>query len=139
MLHLTVALAALLALPSTSASPAISVKAAFEAQRPVRHFHDAAISPDGVRAAWSQKEPDAEGREIYGTISVRAVEGGGAARRLTASRDGRPHREWGAVFSPDGGTIAFLSDAVSPGQLQVFVAPAAGGAPRRLTRVKGQL
>ncbi len=139
MLHLTVALAALLASPGASASPAIPVKAAFEAERAVRHFHDVAISPDGARAAWSQKARDAEGREILGAISVRAVEGRGAPRRLTAARDGKPHREWGAVFSPDGGTIAFLSDAASPGQLQVVLAPAAGGGPRRLTKVKGQL
>ena len=138
MLHLTVALASLLALPNPSASPRVSVQQAFEAQRALRSFHDAAISPDGERAAWSVKAAGPDGTETLGEISVRGVEGG-AAHRLTAARDGKSHREWGAAFSPDSRTIAFLSDAGSPGQLQIWLAPAAGGAPRRLTRVKGQL
>src|SRR5262249_27542672 len=124
---------------SSGPSPRVSVKQAFEAQQAVRGFHDTAISPDGERAAWSVKAAAPDGTETLGQISVRAVEGGSAARRLTASRDGKPHREWGAVFSPDSRTIAFLSDAASPGQQQVWLAPAAGGAPRRLTKVKGQL
>jgi dipeptidyl aminopeptidase/acylaminoacyl peptidase len=138
VLHL--ALATLLASPSASASPtaAVSVEAVFEADRAVRHFHQIAISPDGERAVWSQKIPDREGREVLGAISVCDVERG-KPRRLTAARDGKPHREWGGVFSPDGRTIAFLSDAAAPGQLQVWLAPAGGGAPRQLTRVQGQL
>jgi dipeptidyl aminopeptidase/acylaminoacyl peptidase len=133
------ALASLLALPAASASPgAPSVPSVVASQRGVRHFHDIAISPDGERAAWSLKVADKDGQELLGAISVGAVEGGNP-RRLTAARDGKPHRESGAVFSPDGRTIAFLSDAAAPGQLQVWLAPAAGGAPRQLTRVKGQL
>lgn len=138
MLHL--ALATLLAIPAASASPAQAppVRTVFEAQRAVRHFHDIAISPDGARAAWSLKVPDKDGQEMLGAISVQQV-GGGTPRRLTAARDGKPRREHGAVFSPDGKTIAFLSDAAAAGQLQIWLAPAAGGAPRQLTRVRGQL
>ena len=136
MLHL--ALASLIAASNASAPPRVSVKQAFEAERAVRHFHDAAISPDGERAAWSVKTAAADGTDTLGQISVRALEGG-TARRLTAGKDGKAHREWGAAFSPDSRTIAFLSDAGSPGQLQVWLAPAAGGPARRLTRVKGQL
>jgi dipeptidyl aminopeptidase/acylaminoacyl peptidase len=140
VLHLTLALASLLASPNASASPAAtpSVKAAFEAQSAVRHFHDIAISPDGARAAWSEKLPDREGHESLGALSVQDLRGG-KARRLTAARDGKPRREYGAVFSRDGRTLAFLSDASAAGQLQIWLAPAAGGAPRQLTRVKGQL
>jgi len=128
----------LLASPAASASPAVSVKAAVQAASAVRHFHDIAISPDGERAAWSQRAPDTDGREALGAISVGGVESR-KPRRLTAASDGRPHREWGAAFSPDGRTIAFLSDAARAGQQQIWVAPAAGGAPRQVTRVKGQL
>jgi dipeptidyl aminopeptidase/acylaminoacyl peptidase len=140
VLRLPLALASLLALPAASSSPgaAPSVKSVVASQDAVRHFHDIAISPDGARAAWSLKMPDKEGQEMLGAISVGNVEGG-KLRRLTAARDGRTHRELGAVFSPDGRTIAFLSDASAAGQLQIWVAPAAGGAPRQLTRVKGQL
>jgi dipeptidyl aminopeptidase/acylaminoacyl peptidase len=58
---------------------------------------------------------------------------------LTAARDDKPHRERDAAWSPDGREIAFLSDAAQEGQLQIYVAPAAGGAARVLTRAHGQL
>ena len=140
MLHLALA-TALLASPNASASPAtgpVSVKAAFEAGRSVRQFHDIALSPDGERAAWSLKVADRDGQTTLGAISVGNVEGG-KPRPLTAARDGKPHREWGAVFSPNSKAIAFLSDAAAPGQRQIWLAPAAGGAPRQLTHVRGQL
>ncbi len=104
----------------------------------VKHFHDVAISPDGARAAWSERVRDAEARESLGAISVADLRSG-AARRLTAASDGKPHREWGAEFSPDGQTIAFLSDAEKPPQLQIWTAPAAGGPAKQLTRIEGQL
>jgi dipeptidyl aminopeptidase/acylaminoacyl peptidase len=104
----------------------------------VKHFHDVAISPDGARVAWSERVRDAEARESFGAISV-ADPRSGAARRLTAASDGKPHREWGAEFSPDGKTIAFLSDAEKPPQLQIWTAPAAGGPAKQLTRIEGQL
>jgi Tol biopolymer transport system component len=58
---------------------------------------------------------------------------------LTAARDDKPHRERDAAWSPDGREIAFLSDAAEEGQLQIYVAPAAGGTARVLTRAHGQL
>jgi len=132
--------APLLALANAVATPAArpSVDAVFESLRSVHHFHDVAIAPDGRRAAWSQTALDRDNQENLGVIHVADV-ASGKSRRLTASRDGKTHREQGAVFSPDGMTIAFLSDAAKPRQSQIWLAPAAGGAPRQLTRVKGQL
>ena len=52
-----------------------------------REFHDASISPDGRRAAWSQKLPDPDGRERMGAISIAELPGG-APRRLTAATAG---------------------------------------------------
>jgi Tol biopolymer transport system component len=62
-----------------------------------------------------------------------------ATRRITAASDARAHREHGAVWSPDGKRLAFLSDAARDKQLQIYVAPASGGPPRRLTGVAGQV
>jgi dipeptidyl aminopeptidase/acylaminoacyl peptidase len=140
MVHLGFALISLLAAPAASASPAArpSVKAVFESQLAIRHFHDVAIAPDGSLAAWGVRAADPEGRERLGTISVAAT-GGGKPRSLTACRNASPCKEWGAAFSPDGRTIAFLSDGAASGQLQIWVAPAAGGAPRQVTSVKGQV
>jgi dipeptidyl aminopeptidase/acylaminoacyl peptidase len=135
------AAAALLVAPAASASPAAhpSVEAVFAELQKVREFHDASISPDGRMAAWSRKLTDADGRERLGAISLAELPSG-APKRLTAATDGKPRRELEAVFSPDGTTVAFLSDASKKDQLQVYVAPASGpGRPRPLTSVKGQL
>jgi dipeptidyl aminopeptidase/acylaminoacyl peptidase len=142
VLHLTLALASLLALPNASAAPTSaaapgSVEAVFESLERVHHFHDASISADGKRAVWSVKAREGDGPERLGLIYVAELPSG-TPRRITAAKDGKPHRELGAVLSPDGQTIAFLSDALQPRQAQIWVVAAAGGAPRQLTRAVGQ-
>src|SRR5437899_216339 len=52
---------------------------------------------------------------------------GGEARRLTVGTGVEDH----PVFSPDGSLIAFSGEY--DGNLDVFVMPAAGGVPKRLT------
>src|SRR5579872_2137979 len=52
---------------------------------------------------------------------------GGDARRLTGGVGLESH----PVFSPDGGRVAFAGEY--EGNLDVYVVPAAGGEPRRLT------
>jgi tricorn protease len=51
---------------------------------------------------------------------------GGDARRLTSG-----NHEWGPHFSPDGSWIAFTGEY--DGNQDVYVVPASGGVPRRLT------
>jgi dipeptidyl aminopeptidase/acylaminoacyl peptidase len=141
----------LLALPAISLAERPSIEAVFAELQKVRGFHDASISPDGRGVTWSHKVRDAEGRDRLGAISVAGVRGG-RPRPLSAASDGKPRRELEPVFSPDGASIAFLSDAAAAGQVQVYVAPAAGpegsggavgspsaSAPRPVTKVKGQL
>ena len=130
--------ATLLALPNASAPPPVaSVDAVFDSLQKVRHFRDVALAPDGKRIAWTEKARDGQGREELGTVWIAELPGGRARRLTAAARAGG--REHDPVFSPDGRRVAFLSDAGRPRQLQVWVAPAAGGAARALTRVKGQL
>src|SRR5262245_50642040 len=52
---------------------------------------------------------------------------GGQARQLTTN----PGVEWGPVFSPDGKNIAFTGSY--DGNEDVYVVPATGGSPKRLT------
>ncbi len=52
---------------------------------------------------------------------------GGVARRLTT----HPSEEYGAVFSPDGKTLAFTARYEGP--TEVYTMPASGGLPRRRT------
>jgi len=133
-------LATLLALAPPSASPATrpSVKQVFDSAEKVRHFHDVAISRDGRSVAWSEKAKRADGSERMGRLFL-ASPAGAKPRRLTGAAGGKDAKEKSAAFSPDGSRIAFLSDAGTPGKTQIWVAAVAGGAPKRLTNVKGQL
>jgi dipeptidyl aminopeptidase/acylaminoacyl peptidase len=128
-----------------------------------RTFDQVAISPDGSRVAWVEilhgQGGAADDRAIFvapvpASASAAApsapsapaapgspapAAGQPAPRRLTAAPGRRVHEEQAVAWSPDGKRIAFLSDAEKPGQLQLYVAAAAGGAARRLTRVEGFL
>ncbi len=101
-------------------------------------LQETALSPDGTRVAWAERVRAADGAERRSVIRVFGLDGG-TSRALTAARDKAPHRERDLTWSPDGREIAFLSDAAQDGQLQLYVAPATGGAPRVLTHARGQL
>jgi dipeptidyl aminopeptidase/acylaminoacyl peptidase len=112
-----------------------SVLSALHAQK---GFKQAAISPDGARLAWVERRRDPNGQETRSAIFVADLPSG-APRRVSAAADGGDHSEASVAWSPDGRSLAFLSDAASPGQRQLWVAPGPGGAARRVTSVSGQL
>src|SRR5438445_6541403 len=116
-----------------------SVESVLATLQGVTEFDGTAISPDGKRMAWARKVKDANGLKLaaveVASVSVPAEE----SRRVTGARDGRDHDEKWPAWSPDSKFLAFRSDAAKPGQAQVWVAPADGGAPRQLTHVTGQI
>ena len=134
------AFAALTLVPARAAAPneRPSVDFVLETLGRAVNLRETAISPDGSRVAWAQKVRGADGTETRSVLRVSALDGSGS-RVLTAAHDDKPHRERDVAWSPDGREIAFLSDATQEGQLQIYVAPAAGGAARVLTRAHGQL
>jgi dipeptidyl aminopeptidase/acylaminoacyl peptidase len=109
----------------------------------------AAVSPDGRWIAFTadpalrpdsvvQAEQDSLGRLPYDArrneaprndadVFVVPVEGG-APRRLTTANGTERSLQW----SPDGGTLAFLSALTRTGPVRLWTVPAAGGAPRDL-------
>jgi dipeptidyl aminopeptidase/acylaminoacyl peptidase len=105
----------------------------------VRHFREAAVSPDGKRVAWVETFPAKDGEyDVPSAIFVADLgASAGKARRITA--DEVPCREHSLSWSPDSEQLAFLSDRGTKGQLQLYVTPAAGGKVKRLTQLKGFL
>jgi dipeptidyl aminopeptidase/acylaminoacyl peptidase len=130
---------ALLLTTTSSAQVRPPVGAVVDALREVKGFSAAVVSPDGTRVAWvesleAKSAPDARHSAIWV-----APAGGGKPVRVTAGVDGKSHRERGVAWSPDGKRLAFLSDAANARQLEIYLAPASGGAARQVTRVTGQL
>src|SRR5215471_18368121 len=105
-----------------------------------REFEQTAISPDGTQVAWVEKLVDKSGVP-NGTfaIYVSGVAAGATARQITAGNGATAYAEQSVAWSPDSKRLAFLSDAASKGQQQLYVVEAAGGHARKLTQVKGFL
>jgi len=118
-------------------------------------FEQTAISPDGKKIAWVEtlvgKDGAPDGNTaIYLSVlqsNASPVRFSAAMKRFSHS-NGRvvvdgfqfvPRAEGSVTWSPDSKQIAFLSDAVKPGQLQLYVASAEGGPSKKLTDVKGLL
>jgi dipeptidyl aminopeptidase/acylaminoacyl peptidase len=98
----------------------------------VQMFDGVSLSPDGRHIAWIEHI-----RPRDGAIYVATTANGKDRRRITAG-DGVQHfRENALAWSPDSNRIAFLSDANSKGQLNLYITDVKGGSARRITDVKG--
>src|SRR5579863_4585301 len=113
-----------------------SLRAMFE----VHQFLQAQISPDGRQVAWVESLPGPDGApSSNAAIYVANLASPASPRRITADTAETAHEEHDFAWSADSQRFAFLSDAQTPGQLQLFVADAAAGPARQLTQVKGFL
>lgn len=90
---------------------------------------DPQLSPDGSHVAYTLSQADREKDEMRSSIWVVPV-AGGEPRQFTRG----PKRDFGARWSPDGATLAFVSDR--DGQPQIYIMPATGGEARRLTSLE---
>ena len=89
---------------------------AISATEPVQMVSDPSISPDGNRIAFTWRDD----------IWTASIEGGAIVRLTTDDgRDSQPH------FSPDGESIAYISNRT--GSDQIFVVDASGGTPKQIT------
>ena len=113
---------------------------AMKAMFGVRTFQQAEISPDGKLVAWVESLPGpGGGPSADAAIYVAQLSAPDATKRITAGDGKVAHEEHDIAWSPDGKEIAFLSDAATNGQLQVFVANLDRGSARQLTHLKGFL
>ena len=108
----------------------------------VRYFRQVAISPDGNRVAWVEPTTNDAGVRVGSAIYIQDLKLAGAKphRIFPASGDahGDAHNDQEVVWAPDSQRLAFLSDAETSGQYQLYVADATGDA-RKLTSLKGFL
>src|SRR5207245_6274252 len=116
----------------------LSVDSVFDSLQRTRGFRGVAISADGTRVAWAERVNNREGTERLSVVFLADI-ASPAPRRVTAGRDGKNHREHGMAFSPDGKSLAFLSDVEKERQLQIYVAPVSGGPARQITKIFGQV
>ncbi len=116
-----------------------SISSVLDAQRQVKSYSSAVISPDGTRVTWVEGLEDRGGSSTRLSAVWTAPAAGGKPVRVTAAADGKNHRELGPAWSPDGQRLAFLSDAARERQLEIYVASPTGAPVRQITRVIGQL
>ena len=93
---------------------------------------DAQISPDGRYAVYAVQRVDAKTEKRYSNLWV-VPTGRGQARQFTYGNQSDTYPRW----SPDGQTIAFLSNRGNEQQAQIYLIPFAGGEARPLTEMKG--
>ena len=96
-----------------------------------------AISPDGQQVAWVDTEGST--RSPRGIFVCSIASPTSTRRRITARAGEDASEERGIAWSPDSRQLAFLSNAESPDQLQLYVARVAGGEARKLTDLRGAL
>jgi dipeptidyl aminopeptidase/acylaminoacyl peptidase len=106
-----------------------------------RTFTQAAISPDGNQVAWVEPVPGSGTQPTGGsTIYVQAVNAADSRpRRIPATRESATISDESVAWSPDGKHLAFLSDAESVGQTQLYVADVETGMANKLTSLAGFL
>jgi dipeptidyl aminopeptidase/acylaminoacyl peptidase len=98
------------------------------------------LSPNGQAVVWQEIFHDVahlDSPRSY-ALYLRRL-GGGARVRITAGTSAAYYDEEDPVWSPDGGEIAFFSDARSKGRQQIFVTRADGMHPRQVGTLSGNV
>jgi Tol biopolymer transport system component len=134
------AILSLCSVVAAQSSPKTANSEAVKALFGVHEFVQVEISPDGKRVAWVESLTGPNGEpSTNSAIYVAEVSAPESAKRITAGGGKSAHEEHDVAWSPDSQRLAFLSDAASTGQLQLFVADATSGAAKKLTSLKGFL
>ncbi len=131
----------LLAAPALGAVAAPSMRDVLVATYRIHDLTGVDLAPDGGALTWTERFRDPRDplhSMLYSALYVERRDGGDR-RRLSAGNLNRFYDEEGAVWSPDGRQIAFLSDARSPDRFQVFVADRDGRNVREVGKLAGDV
>ena len=93
---------------------------------------DCQISPDGRRVVFCVERVDRDSEKKFTNLWLVRTDDG-RARQLTHGAQIDRHPRW----SPDGQTLAFMSNRDDEDQSQIYLLPMAGGEARPLTAMKG--
>jgi dipeptidyl aminopeptidase/acylaminoacyl peptidase len=107
---------------SDSSNHRYTITKFFEKQAKVQYIYQTTLSPDGNFIAWSADDTQGGSQIIRASLRTPAD-----TIRISATQKNKHANETEPQWSPDGHEIAFLSDAQSPGQVQVFIANAYSG------------
>ena len=91
------------------------------------------LAPNGQHVAFCVTPIGHREKDPTSTIHIAPSDGSTPPRPVTGSEHNNTLPRW----SPDGATLAFLSDRPKRGELQLHVVPATGGEPFRLTNLQG--
>ena len=130
-----------LLLCTVGATQAPSMRQVLEATYGVRDVGALDLAPNGVAVAWQESFHDAYrllGSQRLTAIYVARLTGGPRVR-VTAGKATNYYDEENPVWSPDGRSIAFLSNVRSRDQFQVFVARSDGTHVRQVGWLNGDL
>jgi Tol biopolymer transport system component len=104
------------------------------------NYQETSISPNHRYVAWVEGQPASSSSTVF----CRAIERGASVVPVTAKLTAGPAtsgaiKEKDIAWSPDSASVAFLSDARSPGQMQLYVMSVKDASVRQLTQLKGFL
>jgi dipeptidyl aminopeptidase/acylaminoacyl peptidase len=126
--HLLLAAFFLLFLPALHAQAPTKRAMTFDDLMAVQRVGEPQISPDGREVVYSVGTVDMDANRVAHNIWIVSTAPGSQPRQLTdTGHDTRP--QW----SPDGKSIAFLSNR--EGSMQIYVMPAKGGNAKKVTSI----
>ena len=107
-------------------------------------YSETAISPDGRLIAWAQSVSAGANTAGQGSsVFISASRGSSFPVRISAASGsplpGKSLKEHGLAWSPDSQSLAFLSDATSPGQEQLYSMRLSDRKLTQITHIKGYL
>ncbi|NET73273.1 MAG: hypothetical protein F6K62_20765, partial [Sphaerospermopsis sp. SIO1G2] len=94
------------------------------------------MSPDGRYVVYSQQKTDKNSEKKYTNLWLADLSvAGSAPRQFTYGNQSDVNPQW----SPDGQSIAFVSNRGNERQMQIYVIPLLGGEARPITQLEGSI